>query len=114
MAASLDFAQEEWELDQLQKRKEEEEAAADEDDEVLFYEVQQAPPLDTAPSGKQSSGRGRKRSSLGPVSGSETDGTSGGGDRRLSTVSAYLMQSQGALGGYDTQELSTLELPYSL
>ena len=37
--ASLDFAQEEWELDQMQKLKEMEEAAADEDDEVLYYEV---------------------------------------------------------------------------
>ena len=69
-----------------------------------------APPLQTD-GGGNAKGRGGKRgrSSLGGVSGSETDGATGGSNA-LATVSAYLLQSQGALGGYDTNELQTLEL----
>ena len=118
--AALAFSTEKWELDELQRRKEEEEALADEDDEVLFYEMpvqnaaQTMTPLQTGVSGGKGSGRGRKRGSSigtmgtgGALSGSETDG---GGGKGLAQVSTYLMKAQGALGGYDTNELQTLEV----
>ncbi|KOO28558.1 swr1 complex snf2 family DNA-dependent ATPase, partial [Chrysochromulina tobinii] len=100
--AQLAFAQEEWQLAELQQRQEEMEALADEDDECLYYEVPIKPAVAEDAKG---GGRGRK--------GRSSDAASGGGAAAgaLGEMTSYIASQRGALSGLEyAEELQRLEI----